>query len=282
MSTSFIAATLAFLLAIGLVVTLALTSLLSGALHFLFARPSFKILLASNRESGFAFGFKWDSSREPANFDRIKLRLFNPFGTPTQLEITRDFPGQRSSFGQEVDFGEGLKKFWQAQGLDDARVQVELSSSRDGICHQFEMKGSKFKEKFNAASQTAEKFHEEHKVARVKPLYHTVERSFIAEPMGEANKVLKLATNPVFAGEFAAKDSGEAKKDGADNFEVSKVWIDPGCIVCDACEGIYPEVFDVQDETCVIRPDAPLTNGLLIQEAAEACPVEVIKFNKAG
>ena len=65
--------------------------------------------------------------------------------------------------------------------------------------------------------------------------------------------------------------------------EVVKVWIAPGCIVCDACETECPEVFDVQEETCVIRPaakDANFTKGLTptILSAAEGCPVEVIKF----
>ncbi len=65
--------------------------------------------------------------------------------------------------------------------------------------------------------------------------------------------------------------------------QVVKVWIAPGCIVCDACETDCPEVFDVQEETCVIRPDAknaeftkPLTPSIIV--AAEGCPVEVIKF----
>jgi ferredoxin len=281
-SKSVIAASVALLLAVGLVVTLGLASLLTGAFHFLFMRPRLSILLAKNRETGFAFGFKWNSSQEPARFDRVKLRLFNPFGSPTQVEVTRDFQGQGSTFGQEVDFGPGMRNFWEAQGLENARVQVELSSTRDGVCHQFEMNGAKFKEKFFAASQTAESYHEAHKVERVKPLYHTVERTFIAEPLGASNKVLKLSTNPEFASEFAAKAPETGADTGADNFSVSKVWIDPGCIVCDACAGIYPEVFDVQAETCVIKPDAPLNNGLLIEEAAEACPVEVIKFTKAS
>ncbi|MBI1337100.1 MAG: Rieske 2Fe-2S domain-containing protein [Phycisphaera sp.] len=65
--------------------------------------------------------------------------------------------------------------------------------------------------------------------------------------------------------------------------EITKVWIAPGCIVCDACETDCPEVFDVQEETCVIRPQAnnadftkPLTPSIIT--AAEGCPVEVIKF----
>jgi cytochrome b6-f complex iron-sulfur subunit len=66
---------------------------------------------------------------------------------------------------------------------------------------------------------------------------------------------------------------------------VTKVWIDPGCIVCDACETTCPEVFEVQhdNETCIIRPEAlqaeftkPITGTII--EAAEECPVDVIKF----
>ena len=65
--------------------------------------------------------------------------------------------------------------------------------------------------------------------------------------------------------------------------EVVKVWIAPGCIVCDACETDCPEVFDVQEENCVIRPEAAsaeFTKSLTptIKIAAEGCPVDVIKF----
>ena len=65
--------------------------------------------------------------------------------------------------------------------------------------------------------------------------------------------------------------------------EIVKVWIAEGCIVCDACEGDCPEVFDVQETTCLIRPEAmkpdftkPLTPSIIT--AAEGCPVDVIKF----
>ncbi|MFQ5490529.1 MAG: Rieske 2Fe-2S domain-containing protein [Phycisphaerae bacterium] len=67
---------------------------------------------------------------------------------------------------------------------------------------------------------------------------------------------------------------------------VTKVWIEEGCIVCDACETACPEVFDVQEETCIIKPEAlaaeftkPLTGT--IEDAAEECPVDVIKFETA-
>lgn len=67
---------------------------------------------------------------------------------------------------------------------------------------------------------------------------------------------------------------------------ITKVWIAPGCIVCDACENDCPEVFDVTEDSCLIRPPAqspdflkPLTPSIII--AAEGCPVEVIKFETA-
>ena len=64
---------------------------------------------------------------------------------------------------------------------------------------------------------------------------------------------------------------------------ITKVWIEEGCIVCDACETAAPEVFEVLDDTCIIRPDAltaeftkPRSEGIV--DAAEECPTDVIKF----
>lgn len=82
---------------------------------------------------------------------------------------------------------------------------------------------------------------------------------------------------------------------------IAKVWVEPDCITCNACEDICPEVFKVTDDSSMIlaevRADgafdmndgakSPLTGTLgadladLIEEAAEACPVEVIKFEYA-
>ena len=78
---------------------------------------------------------------------------------------------------------------------------------------------------------------------------------------------------------------------------VAKVWIDEDCITCDACQDICPEVFEVTDDSSMIlaavRTDgvfdrnvsgSPLVGRLgaelgdIIIEAAEACPVEVIKY----
>ena len=65
---------------------------------------------------------------------------------------------------------------------------------------------------------------------------------------------------------------------------VTKVWIEPGCIVCDACENTAPTVFEVTEDSCIIRPAAlessflkPITQEVI--DAAEECPVDVIKFD---
>lgn len=80
---------------------------------------------------------------------------------------------------------------------------------------------------------------------------------------------------------------------------ITTVWIEDGCIVCNACETTCPEVFNVTEDTCHIRAEvredgqkdpnaahSPLksvaANDLenQIEEAAQGCPVEVIKFSK--
>ncbi|MDP6417926.1 MAG: ferredoxin [Candidatus Krumholzibacteria bacterium] len=58
---------------------------------------------------------------------------------------------------------------------------------------------------------------------------------------------------------------------------ITKVWIDEGCTVCNLCEDTAPDVFEVTDDTCIIKEGADLAaNEDEIRESVEACPVEVI------
>ena len=61
---------------------------------------------------------------------------------------------------------------------------------------------------------------------------------------------------------------------------IGRVWIDPGCILCNACEETCPEVFEVTEKDCIIRPGADLTRVERIKHATEECPVGVIKFEE--
>ena len=82
---------------------------------------------------------------------------------------------------------------------------------------------------------------------------------------------------------------------------ITKVWIEDGCIVCNACEAECADVFHVLAETCVIRGEsrqdgaedvnagkAPLkvevgtSLAASIKAAAAGCPVSVIKFEEVA
>ncbi len=271
---------IAAIAAIGLVVTLGIVSLLSGSFHFLAIKPKLEILKSEFGDHGFAFSLSWNSSMEPVKFDKVKVRLFNPFGTPTMVEVSKAFDGANSDFARDVYMGNGMKRLLEAQNLERATIEVEVSSSKDSLTQSFQYKGAKFMRLLGETRETVKTFTKAMPAPAGKPLYQSVQRTFIAETLPESMKTIKLATNPEFAGEFAGAGGGSTEAQV--NFDITKVWIEPGCIVCNACEAIYPEVFEVTEDSCLIRPEAPLNDGLKIQEAAEACPVEVIKFTQAG
>ncbi len=56
------------------------------------------------------------------------------------------------------------------------------------------------------------------------------------------------------------------------------ITIKPGCIVCGICEDLAPLLFDVQTETCVVRPGAEEATHADpgATDAERECPVEVI------
>jgi ferredoxin len=60
---------------------------------------------------------------------------------------------------------------------------------------------------------------------------------------------------------------------------IKKVWIEEGCTACGLCEDICPEVFKVEDVATVIEGVNYDDYEEQIKEAAESCPVEVIKYS---
>lgn len=59
---------------------------------------------------------------------------------------------------------------------------------------------------------------------------------------------------------------------------IKKVWIEEGCTACGLCESICPEVFTVEDEAKVNKDVNFDLCADQIKEAAESCPVDVIKY----
>ena len=61
---------------------------------------------------------------------------------------------------------------------------------------------------------------------------------------------------------------------------ITKVWVEEGCTACGLCEGIAPDVFEI-DEYSEVKKDAVFVgNEDDIIESAESCPVEVIKYEE--
>lgn len=63
---------------------------------------------------------------------------------------------------------------------------------------------------------------------------------------------------------------------------IKKVWIEEGCIADGICNEICPEVFELDDAgEAYVQKDADLdANEDGIKDAAEQCPVEIIRFEE--
>lgn len=61
---------------------------------------------------------------------------------------------------------------------------------------------------------------------------------------------------------------------------IKKVWIEDGCTSCNLCEDMTPEVFELDDTSTVLKDADFVANDEGIREAAENCPVDVIKFEE--
>ncbi len=59
---------------------------------------------------------------------------------------------------------------------------------------------------------------------------------------------------------------------------IKKVWIEEGCTSCGLCESICPEVFEINDLAEVKEGVVfgSFESGII--EAADSCPVQVIKI----
>ena len=62
---------------------------------------------------------------------------------------------------------------------------------------------------------------------------------------------------------------------------LTKVWVEDGCILCNLCTEVTPEVFVIEDEHCWARPEADLdSHEEEIRQVAIDCPVGVIRYEE--
>lgn len=59
---------------------------------------------------------------------------------------------------------------------------------------------------------------------------------------------------------------------------MEKVWIEDECSACGACVELCPEVFELEGDIATVKEDADLSLDDQIIEAAEDCPVDVIRY----
>ena len=62
--------------------------------------------------------------------------------------------------------------------------------------------------------------------------------------------------------------------------KMTKVSVEDTCIACGTCVEICPDVFELEGDIAAVKNGANLSLNEKIIEAAEACPVEAIHYDK--
>lgn len=217
-------------------------------------------------------GFSWDTEDI---FHALSIKCFSN----KDLSFYQSFSGQEHFCFIELEESSKILEYLKRHPLE--KIIVELIST-DINQLRFEFYSKNFLQQIEKTSLTKENFLSFFQTSTLNVI---PEKKFIYEGSLEKRPFLVLESDPQFkkllsTSTHDSEKSVEVKAEQEVTFPIQKVWIEPGCIVCNTCENIYPEVFDVKATTCVIKDQAPLDDGLKIQEAAEACPVEVIKFSR--
>lgn len=222
----------------------------------------------------------WDNESFDIKVTRIKLEMTEhvPGGRSLAHSFTfEDSSSKRKSFVLALKVPEkdllaltdsGLNN--QQRAVDVSTVEVEVETI-NGETRRFKVP----KKKIIAALKTVPNLPKDVEIIADKESdsWSVLTRVF---PWRKAEESEEDAAAPKKAAAHGGAPAVRAPVD----FAVTKVWIEPGCIVCDACEAEAPLVFWVQADTCIVRENAPLDDPAAIKAAADGCPVDVIKYTK--
>ena len=238
-----------------------------------------KVKFLTTPENPLSLLVSWDNESYEIKVTRIKLDFIElvPGGRALSHSFTfEDSSAKNKSFVLALKLSEDEIKILTDAGLSthpralkQSTISVEVETL-NGETRRFKIPKAKF---IKSLSDTIEIDSETEIVTDKNPDSWSVQtRVFPWKKDEEEVEAPK-------AGAVKAAGGAPAPRAPVD-FAVTKVWIEPGCIVCDACEAEAPLVFWVKDDTCIVRENAPLDDAAAIKAAAEGCPVDVIKFTK--
>ena len=238
-----------------------------------------KVKFLTTPENPLSLLVSWDNESYEIKVTRIKLDFIElvPGGRALSHSFTfEDSSAKNKSFVLALKLSEDEIKILTDEGLSthpralkQSTISVEVETL-NGETRRFKIPKAKF---IKSLSDTIEIDSETEIVTDKNPDSWSVQtRVFPWKKDEEEVEAPK-------AGAVKAAGGAPAPRAPVD-FAVTKVWIEPGCIVCDACEAEAPLVFWVKDDTCIVRENAPLDDAAAIKAAAEGCPVDVIKFTK--
>jgi len=267
-----------FVLVSGPLVIFTIIKLISRTLGGL--RASFVRLDTADHPLGLKID--WDSESYPYEVYRVRLDFYELVRGGRSTSFSYTFEGKsfkKKSFVIPLVLSDEQKQMLTGEGVDGSKraienshVQIEIETTSNQT-QRYKISKAKIL-KVLAEGKVMEK---SSSVDLLDPLPH--DRGALLTRVFAWKKVSESAE------EGGTKKAGAPKAAGGPaapvNFIVTKVWIEPGCIVCDACENEAPDVFWVKEDTCIVRDNAPLDNAGAIAAAAEGCPVDVIKFTTA-
>ncbi len=221
---------------------------------------------------------RWDNDTYDYKVCRVRMEYVEVFRGGRSLSTTftfEDKQAKKRGFILPLKLVENeLKLLTQAENekeMNNSSIVIEVEST-DGRTVRRKISKRKFMEALAAPAINAKKEELDLAPPKESDAWSVHSRVFPWRKVVEVDAGTKKAGGPSAGGSSAPQ---------VFDYLITKVWIEPGCIVCDACENEAPDVFKVLEDTCIVHENAPLGDTGSIVAAAEGCPVDVIKYDTA-
>jgi len=220
----------------------------------------------------------WDNEAYDYKVTRVRLEYYEIFRGGRSLSTSFTFEDKQAKKRSfllplkliETEFNL-LTASENENDLKRSHVTIEIESA-DGRTVRRKITKKKLLEALSIPAVDATKFEADVLPAKEADAWSVHSRIFPWRKVVEAASTAPKSKGPSAGGSAVAQIF---------DFIITRVWIEPGCIVCDACENEAPDVFQVLADTCIVRDNAPMGDTGSIVAATEGCPVDVIKYDTA-